>query len=586
MCGITGVASTGLLIEQDKKFFRSALHCDQLRGVDSTGVFTVSKDDVPDVQIFKKAYPAADFLQMRRTNKIIDTLGTVRCIVGHNRAATKGSVNNYNAHPFQCGDITMVHNGTLSNYATLPGYNYNTNDSRLLCRGIAELGIQEAINRISGAWSLVWHDAADNTLNFLRNDQRPMALASNEGRKDLYFASEFMMLDWITARHGIKITELLDTQVDQHIKLALDAPAFDPVIQEVKKISTFIVGGNISKKLQSERRNVKQNSQKPDGKVKARDTLLAEKLTEVDKDGDPVPDIGVVTLGYFWEMDEYPSRKGLGVMRGTMMDDPFLVCELHNQKVAAFTEGYYDFRVCARRLDGTINNDIELLGHSPVLIGVEDLAKREIHVPAEQVIQELVKKEEAAAKKLPVLPQPNPWTREQLRLEKQKQKLLNSKTDLRASTQHILTASTTNGRCSVLTNIKPAVTAQIIQLGNKHSSRWKDQQKKLQARKLLDKNVGQTIKDTLSLRNASSRPAADVDKDYPYFGFGGVALSQKVFDDITKHGCCKCTGPIQDDDAPDLRWLDVMSPVCLACQAEEEYGHSMGDDLPNHPKMH
>jgi predicted glutamine amidotransferase len=36
-----------------------------------------------------------------------------RAFIGHNRLATRGVVNPFNAHPFQFGHITGAHNGTL-----------------------------------------------------------------------------------------------------------------------------------------------------------------------------------------------------------------------------------------------------------------------------------------------------------------------------------------------------------------------------------------------------------------------------------------------------------------------------------------
>lgn len=553
MCGIIGVASTGILVENDKKYFRQALFCDQLRGVDSTGIFSVNKNPVPEVNIFKRAYPAHDFLDMKPVDRMIGALGSTRVMVGHNRAATKGSVNNSNAHPFQFGDITMVHNGTLLNYSRLPGYTYAENDSKLLCRGIAELGIQGAIDCIEGAWSLVWHDAIENTLNFLRNGQRPMALASNKGRKDLYFASELMMLDWLTARNSIVVDEILNTQVNQHIKLSLDEAAFNPVIKEVvrKKIHYSAGTGGQSKKPANDKNVGQQGEQN----VKARDTLLASKLREIESEGTPVPRVGMKCKAYMYNITPYKSSSKLGVMLGTMTKSPWLTCELHNQKVANFAEGYYEFQVCGQRIEGGLATGcLELLGHAPRLVGGK------ADHPLEVLPKVVGNNDKAVEVNKTIVKKP---------LSELAKKLTASSVKLGSRPVTLtLVTQTPNS-----TNKAPLASVSI--------NDWRAQQKKHSAPKVIEHDVGSKIMDGLIDEDDHGYDDVDVaiDPDFPYVGADGCFLSQDVYDTLTRHGCCQCSGNISDDDAPDLLWVDTVSPLCLSCQAEQEYGGSMNVDL-------
>ena len=571
MCGIIGVASTGLLVENDKKFFRSALFADQLRGADSTGIFAVGKQTVPTVDIFKRAMPAADFLEMKRTDQLIGKLGTTRLMVGHNRAATKGAVDNENCHPFQFGHITMVHNGTLTNYHKLPNYTYAENDSKLLCRGIAELGLQEAINCIDGAWSLVWHDSTDNTLNFLRNSQRPMAIASNNKRKDLYFASELLMLDWCTARHNISVDEILNTQVNQHIKLSLDADAFDPVVTEVIKKTNFFVGnGGLTKKPENnsvDKPAVKQG----DLNVKARDTLLASKLREIESEGTPVPRVGMKSKAYFYNITAYKGGGSTGVMLGTMCESPWLTVELHNQKVENFAEGYYEFTVCGRRIEGGITTgSLELLGHAPRIVG-----KAVDHPVSKDRTQELA---HAAAKKTIAAVEKVKDTEVNVTVVKKpehksfEEKKVSAAVKLASppATPTLLTPNSMNKVPLGLVSTKLT---------------WRQQQKKLSAPKVIDADLGKELIEELTFRNRprDADPKPSIDPDFPYVGYNSCWLSQDVYDQLTRHGCCQCSSNISDDDAPDLLWLDTTSPVCLSCQAEQEYGGSM--DVDNMKKV-
>ena len=235
MCGLVGVISSNNLIQEDRKFFSQALFADRFRGQDSTGILAVNHVDGYETEIFKKAYPAEDFLQLRGAEDIINKPSKFSAMVGHNRASTKGATNHYNAHPFEKGNVTLVHNGTLKSYNQLPGWTANEVDSRLLCQGISELGVDETIDRITGAYALIWYNRADGTMSLLRNSERTLYLAYNMNKTRLYFASEKGMLDWILDRNGIKHQESFLLPQDQLHIFDLSDKVLAPEIREVKK---------------------------------------------------------------------------------------------------------------------------------------------------------------------------------------------------------------------------------------------------------------------------------------------------------------------------------------------------------------
>lgn len=205
MCGHVGIA--GNLEFKDEATMKRLLLIDYLRGPDSTGIAAIRKNG--EAVISKGALNPIDLFDMPKFKSALNAYQS-KVFLGHNRAATKGVVNNVNAHPYEVDHIVGAHNGTLDpvSYADLEKLldeKFGT-DSHAIIAGIAKFGVEEIIPMLSsgagatgGAWSLVWMDREQNTLNFLRNDQRPMWYAYSEDFKKLFWASEWPMIDVATA---------------------------------------------------------------------------------------------------------------------------------------------------------------------------------------------------------------------------------------------------------------------------------------------------------------------------------------------------------------------------------------------------
>lgn len=175
MCGLVGMVTkhrngfnTGNL-----DAFELMMFMDQLRGMDSTGAFCVS--NIGNVSIAKEASHATDYLQQAgwkslRTEAIRDGWA----MVGHNRKATRGLINDVNAHPFWVEDkMVLVHNGTMW------GDHKKHVDVEVDSHAIAHLIVEEedvekAMQKIHAAYALIWYEVQKKQLNFLRNDQRPL----------------------------------------------------------------------------------------------------------------------------------------------------------------------------------------------------------------------------------------------------------------------------------------------------------------------------------------------------------------------------------------------------------------------------
>ena len=209
MCGIVGVAG-GSLTHKDEEVLRELLIIDSLRGKDSTGIAVLRANKTVDV--YKKAMNPYDFMIVATQQGAFT--GVNRMFIGHNRHATRGAVNNVNAHPFDFEKVVGVHNGTLLSHADLPGHGKFSVDSEVLYHGINELGFLPAMERVNGAYALVWYDKAEETLNMARNTERTLYFCMSKDHSKLYWASEAAMLDLVFERNKIDTDEIYSLTPD------------------------------------------------------------------------------------------------------------------------------------------------------------------------------------------------------------------------------------------------------------------------------------------------------------------------------------------------------------------------------------
>lgn len=207
MCGLVGMASNNL-IHGDKKVFATLLYLDQLRGKHSTGVCGVNKKG--EVAVYKRALEASDYLQLSGCDKVLTH--SDRLLLGHNRYATVGAKDDNNAHPFTHGEITLAHNGTLTNKPDVikgESKKYFPTDSESIAYAFSVEYYQDVLERLEGAYALTWYDKQDNTINFARNEERELYIGYIG--TDIVWASEKEMLELAASHHKktLKDVELL-----------------------------------------------------------------------------------------------------------------------------------------------------------------------------------------------------------------------------------------------------------------------------------------------------------------------------------------------------------------------------------------
>lgn len=231
MCGIVGVASPGPMSVQMKEFFQSLLFHDVVRGHHATGVAAVDTLD-RSLTVEKKAIPAPVFLA---NEEIMDNLfhykHNFNIYIGHNRWATSGTKDaDMNAHPFIHSDVVGVHNGSLRNQRLLDDHKDFVVDSDNLFFHLNKNGLEDTVKKTDGAYALCWYDKRDNTLNFIHNGERPLALGKLTNGCYVW-ASEFGMLTWLVRRHkslafdtymedGVKMQNVYNVAKNKHVKIA------------------------------------------------------------------------------------------------------------------------------------------------------------------------------------------------------------------------------------------------------------------------------------------------------------------------------------------------------------------------------
>lgn len=216
MCGIHFTINAGTNNRNLDDFMENAFYANQVRGTDSSGIFSVGhligprKPGARQVDFFKKAENGSEFLKYTGASDLVKKANSAKLTVGHVRAATFGAPVDENSHPFIAvreddSKIIGVHNGSLDGWHGKIGADKCRVDSQWLYNRIAEDGI-DAFEGINGAFALVWYDSLEpNKVFIARNDKRPLFFAYTEDEKGIIGCSELGMLGWLADRNDIKL---------------------------------------------------------------------------------------------------------------------------------------------------------------------------------------------------------------------------------------------------------------------------------------------------------------------------------------------------------------------------------------------
>jgi hypothetical protein len=230
MCGIHGyIGSVPFAADKPsgahvRDVVRDGFITGMVRGVHSAGLFAVPKNQEKEIPFLKRAYNGLDFVNAAPVKDLLSDFALMNGYVGHVRWATKGDVHRDNAHPFQHGPITMVHNGTILNERSLGDWGYGT-DSEYICRSLAERpDPRDTIKLLNGPFVLVWHDRRTNKMYMTRNKERELAYSYVKDRNLLLFASEWPMLQWLAWRNYIELEDIESVTPYDILEFPVDEP--------------------------------------------------------------------------------------------------------------------------------------------------------------------------------------------------------------------------------------------------------------------------------------------------------------------------------------------------------------------------
>lgn len=246
MCGLAGVFYKNPKKRLSKKVIEDLVYVTQLRGLHSAGlIFSYiqqEKDKEPQQMIGhkKKAGIPWSFVQQDDTvTKQINRQDN-KVLAFHCRAATKGKVNDENSHPFRHENIVLMHNGTMRNDYSLSNKYFDV-DSEAICYYLSKEKNtpQSFVDAADGAYALVWMDYNGGTLNFLRNDDRPLYFAENDDL--IIWASESAFIEFVASRHSIKLNAAVEFPIFTHrvIDVSTNTVTDNQLIHPPKKVATF-----------------------------------------------------------------------------------------------------------------------------------------------------------------------------------------------------------------------------------------------------------------------------------------------------------------------------------------------------------
>ena len=219
----------------------------EYRGYDSAGVMLY---DGENMKVAKAKGKVADLEE--RASKEITVNGNIG--IGHTRWATHGVPNDVNSHPHvsNSGDLAIVHNGIIENYAPLKaelikrGYVFHSDtDTEVLVNLIEEVqkkdnlklgkAVQVALNQVIGAYAIAVFDIKTPNEIVAARLGSPLAIGIGEG--EYFIASDASpFIEYTSNAIYLEDGEMANIRLHKPMKVRKikDDSLVNPTIQELQ----------------------------------------------------------------------------------------------------------------------------------------------------------------------------------------------------------------------------------------------------------------------------------------------------------------------------------------------------------------
>jgi len=219
----------------------------EYRGYDSAGIMVY---DGQEIKLSKTKGKVSDL--ETKSNSEMTINGTIG--MGHTRWATHGVPNDVNSHPHvsNSGDLTIIHNGIIENYAPLKqelikrGYVFHSDtDTEVLVNLIEEVqkkeklklgkAVQLALNQVVGAYAIAVFDKKNPNEIVAARLGSPLAIGVGEG--EYFIASDASpFIEYTSNAVYLEDGEMANIRLHRPMKVRkiMDDSLVDPYIQELQ----------------------------------------------------------------------------------------------------------------------------------------------------------------------------------------------------------------------------------------------------------------------------------------------------------------------------------------------------------------
>ncbi len=197
MCGIVGYIGT----KKAYPILINGLHRLEYRGYDSAGVALLNGEAL---NVYKAKGKVSDLEEVAKEKDCEGTLG-----IAHTRWATHGEPSVTNAHPHESesGNLALVHNGIIENYAILreqlqaKGYHFHSaTDTEVLVQLIEYYekkhqcdiisAVRYALNKVIGAYAIAVIDKRHPEMLIAARKSSPLVVGVGENNEEFFIASD------------------------------------------------------------------------------------------------------------------------------------------------------------------------------------------------------------------------------------------------------------------------------------------------------------------------------------------------------------------------------------------------------------